>query len=85
MTTLNLSDIFFMRAVLPLSEIHRQLLGKLMSKNKRLIPDEISHELTNLCRNQLATHSKFNGYNSLTVEGKKLEEILDKLYAGSQS
>jgi hypothetical protein len=82
MTTLNLSDIFFMRAVLPLSEVHRQLLGKLMSKNKRSIPDEISHELTNLCRNQLATNSRFNGYNSLTVEGRKLEEILDKLYVG---
>ena len=82
MTTLNLSDIFFMRAVLPLSEAHRQLLGTLMSKNKRSIPDEILHELTSLCRNQLATHSKFNGYNRLTAEGRKLEEILNKLYMG---
>ena len=82
MTTLDLSEIFFMRAVLPLSEVHRELLYKLVSKNKRSIPDEISHELTNLCRNQLATHNKFNGYNGLTVEGRKLKEILDKLYAG---
>ncbi len=82
MTTLDLSEIFFMRAVLPLSEVHRELLYKLVSKNKRSIPDEISHELTNLCRNQLAIHNRFNGYNGLTVEGRKLEEILDKLYAG---
>ena len=81
MTTLNLSDIFFMRAVLPLSEVHRELFVKLMSRNKRSITDEVSHELSKLCRNQLVTHG-FNGDNSPTVEERKLEEILDKLYVG---
>ena len=81
MTTLNLSDIFFMRAVLPLSEVHRELLDKLVSRNKKSIPDEVSNELNNLCENWLATNG-FDDYNSPTVEGRKLEEILDKLYAG---
>ncbi len=81
MTTLNLSDIFFMRAVLPLSEVHRELLDKLVSRNKRSIPDEVSNELNNLCVNWLATNG-FDDYNSPTVEGRKLEEILDKLCAG---
>jgi hypothetical protein len=79
MTTLNLSDIFFMRAVLPLSEAHRELLNRLVSKNKRSIPDEVSYELSNLCGTRLTTHG-FDDYNSPTVEGIKLKELLDKLY-----
>ena len=70
-----------MRAVLPLSEVHRELLDKLVSRNKRSIPDEVSNELNNLCVNWLATNG-FDDYNSPTVEGRKLEEILDKLCAG---
>jgi len=81
MATLNLSDIFFMRAVLPLSEVHRELLVKLFPKNKRSIPDDVSHELSNLCRSRL-TILGFDDYNSPTVEGRKLIEILDKLYVG---
>ena len=79
MTTLNLSDIFFMRAVLPLSETHRELLDKLVSKDKRLISDEVSYELSNLCGTCLMTHG-FDDYNSPTAEGIKLKELLDKLY-----
>ena len=79
MTILNLSDIFFMRAVLPLSESHRELLDKLLSKDKRSIPDEISYELSNLCGARLTTHG-FDDHNSPTVEGIKLKELLDKLY-----
>lgn len=79
MTTLNLADIFFMRAVLPLSEAHRELLHKLMSEDKRSIPDEVSHELSSLCGTRLTTHG-FDEYNSPTVEGRKLKELLDKLY-----
>lgn len=79
MTTLNLSDIFFMRAVLPLSDEHRKLLNTLVSKNMRCIPDEVSHELSNLCGSRLVTHG-YDDYHSPTVEGRKLQELLDKLY-----
>ena len=79
MTTLNLADIFFMRAVLPLSEAHRELLNRLVTKGRRSIPDEVSHELSNLCGSRLVTHG-FDDYNSPTVEGRKLKELLDKLY-----
>lgn len=79
MTTLKLSDIFFMRAVLPLSEVHRELLNKLALKDNRSISDEVSHELSNLCGSRLFTHG-FDDYNSPTVEGRKLKELLDKLY-----
>ena len=79
MTTLKQSDIFFMRAVLPLTETHRELLNALVSKEEKLIPDEVSHELSNLCGSRLFTHG-FDDYNSPTVEGRKLKELLDKLY-----
>ena len=79
MTTLNQSDIRFMQAVLPLSEGLRKLFDKLTSKNKKLIPDEISSELSDLCEERLATHG-FDDYHSPTEEGRKLEELMDKLY-----
>ena len=79
MATLKRSDIFFMRAVLPLSDAHRELLNKLVTKEKKSIPDEVSHELSNLCGSRLFTHG-FDDYNSPTVEGRKLKELLDKLY-----
>ncbi|TFH08976.1 MAG: hypothetical protein E4H07_06955 [Nitrosomonadales bacterium] len=79
MITLNQSDIRFMQAALPLSEGLRELFAKLVSaKNKKLIPDEISSELSNLCEERLATHG-FDDYNSPTEEGRKLEELIDKL------
>jgi hypothetical protein len=79
--TLNLSEIRFMQAVLPLSEDHRELFDKLASsKNKKLIPDEISSELSDLCEERLATHG-FDDYYSPTKEGRKLGELMDKLYA----
>ena len=81
MITLNLSDIRFMETVLPLSEGHRELLNKLVSKNKKLIPDEISSELSDLCEERLATHG-FDDYYSPTKEGRTLGELMDKLYAG---
>ena len=80
MITLNLSEIRFMQAVLPLSEGHRELFDKLASKNKKLIPDEISSELSDLCEERLATHG-FDDYYSPTKEGRKLGELMDKLYA----
>ena len=81
MITLNLSEIRFMQAVLPLSEGHRELFDKLASKNKKLLPDEISSELSDLCEVRLATHG-FDDYYSPTKEGRKLGELMDKLYAG---
>ena len=81
MITLNLSEIRFMQAVLPLSEGHRELFNKLASKNKKLLPDEISSELSDLCEERLATHG-FDDYHSPTKEGRKLGELMDKLYAG---
>ena len=81
MTTLNQSDIRFMQTVLPLSEGHRELFDKLASKNKKLIPDEISSELSDLCEERLATHG-FDDYYSPTKEGRTLGELMDKLYAG---
>ena len=81
MITLNLSDIRFMETVLPLSEGHRELLNKLVSKNKKLIPDEISSELSDLCEERLATHG-FDDYYSPTKEGRTLGELMDKLYGG---
>jgi len=79
--TLNLSEIRFMQAVLPLSEGHRELFDKLASKYKKLIPDEISSELSDLCEERLATHG-FDDYYSPTKEGRTLGELMDKLYAG---
>jgi hypothetical protein len=79
--TLNLSEIRFMQAALPLSEGHRELFDKLASKNKKLIPDEISSELSDLCEERLATHG-FDDYYSPTKEGRTLGKLMDKLYAG---
>ena len=80
MTTLNQSDIRFMQSVLPLSECHRELFDKLASsKDKKLIPDKISSELSDLCEERFATHG-FDDYNSPTEEGRKLKELMDKLY-----
>ena len=81
MITLSLSEIRFMQAVLPLSEGHRELFDKLASKNKKLLPDEISSELSDLCEERLATHG-FDNYYSPTKEGRTLGELMDKLYAG---
>ena len=80
MITLNLSDIRFMETVLPLSEGHRGILKSLISKKKKLIPDEISEELGDLCSDRLSTHG-FDEYQTPTEEGRKLEELQDKLYA----
>ena len=79
MITLNLSDIRFMETVLPLSEGHRDLLKSLISKNKKLIPEEVSEELGDLCSDRLSTHG-FDDYQTPTEEGRKLEELQDKLY-----
>jgi RIO-like serine/threonine protein kinase len=79
MITLNPSDIRFMETVLPLSESHRCLLKKLISKKKKLIPHEISEELGDLCSDRLSTHG-FDDYQTPTEEGRKLEELQDKLY-----
>ena len=79
MITLNLSDVRFMETVLPLSEGHRSLLKNLISKNKKLIPDEVSEELADLCSERLSTHG-FDDYQTPTDEGRKLEELQDKLY-----
>jgi hypothetical protein len=79
MITLNLSDIRFMETVLPLSEGHRGLLKSLISKKKKSIPDEISEELGDLCTDRLSTHG-FDDYQTPTEEGRKLEELQDKLY-----
>ena len=79
MITLNLSDIRFMETVLPLSEGHRGILKSLISKKKKLIPDEVSEELGDLCSDRLITHG-FDDYQTPTDEGRKLEELQDKLY-----
>ena len=79
MITLNLSDIRFMETVLPLSERHRDMLKSLISKKKKIIPEEISEELGDLCSDRLSTHG-FDDYQTPTDEGRKLEELQDKLY-----
>jgi hypothetical protein len=68
-----------METVLPLSEGHRQLLKNLISKNKKLIPNAVSEELGDLCSERLSTHG-FDDYQTPTEEGRKLEELQDKLY-----
>lgn len=68
-----------METVLPLSEDHRELFNKLVTKNKRLIPDTVSDVLSDLCGERLATHG-FDDYSSPTDEGRELEELIDKLY-----
>ncbi len=80
MTTHNQSDIHFIQSVLPLSELQRELFDKLeSSKNKKLISDEISSVLSKLCEERLVIHG-FDDYNSPTEEGRKPEELIDKLY-----
>jgi hypothetical protein len=79
MITLNLSDIRFMETVLPLSEGHRELLKSLLSKKKKAIPNEVSEELGDLCSDRLSTHG-FDDFHTPTEEGRKLEELQDKLY-----
>jgi len=80
MITLNLSDIRFMQMVLSLSQDHRELFDKLASKKEKLISDEVSGELSNLCAERMATHG-FDDYHSPTMEGRMLEKMIDKLYA----
>ncbi len=80
MITLNLPDIRFMQTVLPLTESHRELFNKLASIKEKLISDEVSDELTELCAKRLATHG-FDDYYSPTEEGRKIGELIDKLYA----
>ena len=80
MITLNLSDIRFMQTVLSLSEDQRKLFGKLASKKKKLISNEVSDGLSDLCEERLATHG-FDAYNSPTMEGRMLGKLIDKLYA----
>ncbi len=79
MITLNLSDIRFMQTVLSLSKKHRELFNKLASKKDKLISDEVSGELTELCSERLATHG-FDAYYSPTDEGRQLEKLIDKPY-----
>lgn len=82
MITLNLSDIHFMETVLPLSETHREILKSIISKKKKSIPEEVSEELGDLCSDRLSTHG-FDDYHTPTEEGRKLEELQDKLYGDS--
>ena len=79
MITLNLSDIRFMETVLPLSESHRNMLKSLISKKKKLISNVVSEELGDLCSDRISTHG-FDDYQTQTEEGRKLEELQDKLY-----
>lgn len=78
MITLNLSDIRFMQTVLSLSESHRELFDKLASKKEKLIPVEVSEELSVLCTERLVSHG-FDDFYSPTMEGRMLEKLIDKL------
>ncbi len=80
MITLNLSDIRFMQMVLSLSQGHRELFDKLASKKEKLISNEVSDELSDLCAERLEKYG-FDAYNSPTMEGRMLGKLIDKLYS----
>ncbi len=80
MITLNLSDIRFMQTVLSLSQIHCELFDKLVSKKEKLISDDVSVELSELCEERLVSHG-FDSFHSPTTEGRMLEKLIGKLYA----
>lgn len=79
MIRLNGLDIDFMLSTLSLSEDQRELLNSLVSKDEKLIPDEVADELRDLCGDRLVTHGFDINYDP-TEEGTKLEDLVDKLF-----
>ncbi len=81
MIILTLQEIQFMLTVLTLTVDLREKLEMLVSVDNKAISDDIADELRDLCTERLDTHGFDKNYNP-TDEGKKLEELIDKLYIG---
>jgi len=77
---LSLQDINILLENLSLSKDLRNLLNELISRNDKLISDDVADELRDLCADRLDAHGFDVDYNP-TEEGKKLEMLIDKLYA----
>lgn len=81
MICLTINDIELMTLNLDLPYDLRMLLEKLKDVQDRTISDDVADELRDLCTEKLDTHG-FNVNYEPTELGKKLEELIDKLYIG---
>jgi hypothetical protein len=79
MITLKYQDLDFMIKVLPLSEAQKKKLDTATGKLKIEISDDLADSLRDLCSERLDEHGFDENYDP-TPEGKKLEELIDKLF-----
>lgn len=75
------NDIEFMILNLDLSDDLRMLLEKSRDAQDKTIPDDMADKLRDLCTEKLDTHGFDINYEP-TELGKRLEELIDKLYIG---
>ena len=78
MVRLELSDIEFILKKVTLTPDLGQIL-KNAQNNGGFLPLEVADEIRDLCGERFRTHG-FDEDNKLTQEGKKLEELIDKLF-----
>lgn len=81
MIRLSKNDIEFMILNIDLSDDLRMLLEKLRDAQDKIIPDDVADQLRDFCTEKLDTHGFDINYEP-TELGKKLEELIDKLYIG---
>ena len=81
MIRLSKNNIEFMILNLDLPDNLHMLLEKLRHAQDKTIPDDVADELRDFCTEKLDTHGFDINYKP-TGLGKKLEELIDKLYIG---
>lgn len=81
MISLTHSELMFMFETLSLSAEQKKQLDLATSNLKIEISDELADSLRDSCTARLDTHGFDQEYQP-TEEGKKLEELIDKLFIG---
>lgn len=81
MITLSLRDIDFILETLSLPTHLQRELELLKNETVMRVSEDVADQLRDLCSDRLDTHG-FDASYKLTGEGKKLEELIDKLFIG---
>ncbi len=79
MIRLNRDDVLFILTILPLTPDMSQVLQAIYEGGE--ISDDQADELRDCCTNRL-DEIGFDENYELTTEGKKLEQLIDKLFIG---
>ncbi len=81
MVRLSRNDIEFMILNFDLPQKFCILLEKVRDTQDKIMPDDVADKLRDICTEKLDTHGFDINYEPTEI-GKKLEELIDKLYIG---